>query len=120
MMGSYLRGTPLGPIIRQKVDVAAFSLNGVLLKFRPELAGVVNLEAGPSCSQNVGDEHSKDMWDRLVHERNDRHAHHPDLEGHKGDVLTLGVVNPTQMWVSQGRNVVKLGQLTFARARRYL
>jgi hypothetical protein len=96
MTGSYLRSIPLGPIGRQQVDVAAIRLVGGLLKGLPELAGVVNLEAGPCRSQNVGDEHGKDVWDRLVDERNDRHSHHPDLEGHKGDVFTLGVVNPTQ------------------------
>jgi len=71
MLGSYLRGIPLGPIGRQKVDVAAISLAGGLLKGLTELTGVGNLETGPSRSQNVGDEHGKDVWDRLVHERND-------------------------------------------------
>lgn len=71
MTGSYLRGIPLGPIGRQKVDVAGIRVVGGLLKVLPELTGVVNLETRPSCSQNVGDEHGKDVWDRLVHERND-------------------------------------------------
>ena len=96
MTGSYLRGIPLGPITRQKVDVAAISVAGRLLKVLTELTGVGNLETGPRCRQNVGDKHGKDVWDRLVHERNDRHAHHPYLEGHKGDVFTFRVVNPTQ------------------------
>ena len=71
MTGPYLRGIPLGPIIRQNVDVAAISLAGRLLKGLTELTGVGDLETGPSCRQNVGDEHRKDVWDRLVHERND-------------------------------------------------
>ena len=57
---------------------------------------VLNLEAGPGGSQNVGDSDGKDVRDRLVHERDHGHAHHPDLEGHKSDVFTLGVVNTVQ------------------------
>ena len=71
MTGSYLRGTPLGPIGRQKVGVAAISLKGFLLEILPELAGVVNLETGPSRCQHVCDEHGEEVWDGLAHERND-------------------------------------------------
>jgi len=90
---SYLRSIPLGPIVRQNVGIAALGLAGSLLKLLPELVGVVDLEAGPSRSQNVGEERGYEVRDRLVQESNNRHAHHPNLEGHESDVFTLGVMN---------------------------
>lgn len=96
MTGSYLRGVPLGPIGRQKVDTTTISLAGFLLKVLSEFTGAVDLEARPGCSQNVGDSHGTNVGDRLVQECDNRHAHHPDLEGHKGDVFALVVVNSAQ------------------------
>ena len=58
---------------------------------------VLNLEAGPGGSQSVGDSDGKDVRDRLVHERDNGHALHPDLEGHKVGGFTLAVVNTAQV-----------------------
>jgi hypothetical protein len=94
---SYLRGFPLGPIGRQNVDtLAAIRRVDGSQKLVPELMGIVYLEAGPGRSQQVGDERRNDVWDRLGQERDDRYAHYPDLEGHKSDVFTLGIVNPAE------------------------
>ena len=58
--------------------------------------GAVGLEAGSGRNQNVGEERSNEVRDRLVQEGNDCHAHHPDPEGHESDVFRLDVVNSAQ------------------------
>jgi hypothetical protein len=96
LLRPYLCSVPLGPIERQHVDIAAIRPTGGLQKRLPELVGVVNLEGRPSRGQNVGDEGGNDVRDRLVQERDDRHAHDPNLEGYKSDVFTLGVADSAQ------------------------
>jgi len=60
------------------------------------VVGTVDLEAGPSRSQNVGEERGNEVRDRLVQEGNNCNAHHPDPEGHESDVFRLDVVNSAQ------------------------
>ena len=71
-----------------EVDTAALGLAGSLLKVLPEVVGTVDLEAGPSRSQNVGE-------DRGSRRRN-RHTHRPYPEGHECGLFMLGVVDSAQ------------------------
>ena len=93
MTSSYLCRVPLGPIVWQKVGITNISRAGFLLKVLSELLGVEDLEESPSRSQKVRNGHGNNVWDRLVQECDNRHTHHPDLEGHKRDILALVVVN---------------------------
>jgi len=87
MIVSHLRSrNSVGTNSSAEVNTAALGLAGSLLKVLPELVGAVDLEAVAEMRVRNANE----VRDRLVQERSNRHAHHPDPEAHERDVFMLG------------------------------